>query len=155
MGVASGGLGYFFRDMDRNGSIAAPRPLTTTAAPVQPLPPETQPILQPGPAPTQQSEPSELSKTEPAVTTQPVPETQAAPDERPTGGEVTISGDARTVILKGGGETHLVPGAVPAGDYEIFADFGDGVVSAGRATVRAGKVIDLGCENFFFQCRPK
>ena len=67
---------------------------------------------------------------------------------------MTFTGTS-ALVLEGGGARHAMPGTAPAGTYSILADFGDGLVPAGQATLRPGKPAVIACEAFFAQCTQR
>jgi len=79
----------------------------------------------------------------------------AAPSSASAGGSVKVTGDAASVHLSAAGARHS-PGAVPAGQYTIFADFGAGQeVAAGTAQVSEGGAVTIHCDSMFQRCSAK
>ncbi len=78
------------------------------------------------------------------------------PVRRRTVAKVTPTGDAREVVLLGDdGAAFVLPGEVPAGRYDIQADFGEGSqVPAGSVVVLADDDLTLRCSSFVFRCAP-
>ena len=64
---------------------------------------------------------------------EPVIEAPQAP--APVLAKVRVNGDARTVKVQANGTSYRLPAAVPAGVYEVVADFGDGAAVVGDVTV--------------------
>jgi eukaryotic-like serine/threonine-protein kinase len=123
-----------------------------TVAPV--VAPKTQPPA-PAPAPVRARTPRPTQPAPAEATPTPAPAAPAPRQPpRPTGA-VSVSGEASSVSLRGGGATHPVPGSVPAGSYEILADFGQGAKPAGTVTVEPGASIALKCVGGFQRCMQR
>lgn len=116
----------------------APAPTPTVAPVPEPLPPTPKPEDPPQPPPAREPKPSE----------------KAAPQEKtaaPTG-DVKVEGDG-SVRLIGADGSHAVPGAVPAGEYQIEVTFpGKEAIRSGGATVRAGGTLNIKCNAAFKRC---
>jgi hypothetical protein len=100
--------------------------------------------------------PPERAPVAPPPPPERAPVTSPRPKPTPAKGTVQVSGDARTVELRGAGSTFSA-GAVPAGDYEIWATFEDGGAPfrAGAVTVAAGERVDLACNAAFLRCAAR
>lgn len=66
-------------------------------------------------------------------------------------GEVLITGDAAVVEFVGEAGV-FPPGVLPVGVYRVRADFGDGLVQAGRVTVLGSSVHTVSCSVAFATC---
>jgi hypothetical protein len=73
-----------------------------------------------------------------------------------------VSTDARVRLtgadrawLEGASGRHSLPGKVPAGKYEIWADFGGGAVGAGEANLSAGDDAEVSCNAGFTTCKVR
>jgi len=80
---------------------------------------------------TQSHPPASLATV--SVAAEPVIEAPQAP--APVLAKVRVNGDARTVKVQANGTSYRLPAAVPAGVYEVVADFGDGAAVVGDVTV--------------------
>jgi hypothetical protein len=133
----------------------------------------TDPVVEATPRPGIPEEPSSPSKTVASKTTGPPPKPKTAvvtsPPEKPpekapepppepppppkATGTVSFTGDASAVWLISGGTKLSASGSVPAGTYEILADFGGPEpISAGRVTIDAGSTVNLRCASFVQKC---
>ena len=72
-----------------------------------------------------------------------------------SGARVSYSGDATKVWLVSGGKSRVARGTVPAGRYDLEADFGDGVrTPAGELDLAVGDEVTLKCSRAFKRCKP-
>ena len=106
------------------------------------------------PSPKRTAEPKEQSSSG-SGPSEPAPSQPPPPPEAAAAGRVVVTGDARQVRLVGGGSS-FPPGAVPAGSYEVRADFGGGALkAAGRVTVPEGGVVTLSCRAGLKRCATR
>jgi len=132
--------------------VPVPAPIIEEPAPVvaepEPVVEEPEPIpASPEPAPPQPI----------AVAPRPV---APAPEPAPPKPKSNVG----TVVVEGGVDIHLkgaagtfAGGSIPAGTYEIHADFGDGLIKAfdGPLTVPAGGAVTVKCSALRHSCKPK
>ncbi len=71
-------------------------------------------------------------------------------------GKVTLTGDAKKVLLSHDKRKFTLPGDVPAGEYKILASFADGDEPAevGAATVAADATLTIDCAAATKKCLP-
>lgn len=128
---------------------ASPAP-TPAAAPTNTSEPQPQPLSQPDADATAAPEPEPAPEAEPASDA-PKPRTRVdAPSDAAL---VKITGDAKKVRLKGGGESYSA-GVVPPGIYTIVAEF-DGAaepVTAEQVFLSAGQTVTIRCNSMMMMC---
>lgn len=94
----------------------------------------------------------------PEIETPAAPEVAAPPEPAapPELARVRVGGEARAATLQGNGRRYRLPAAIPPGEYEIAADFGDGTaVSAGSVTVPASGSLLLRCRALMQVCEAE
>jgi serine/threonine-protein kinase len=142
-----------------------PPPAAVQTAPAKPAPPlpSAPAAVTPPPAPLTLPPPAPLPPKPSAPVPKPAARAPANPVEPAPGpartaytstalGEVVVQGDARQVELRGPSGT-ASPGEVAPGSYKVYADFGEGLVEAGRVTVIGGSVHTIRCDAAFAKCR--
>lgn len=74
-----------------------------------------------------------------------------------SGASVSVTGDAQGVwLVANGRRTDPTAGLVPAGTYQILADFGGAdPVGAGKVRLSDGASVTIDCSSFLFKCQPK
>jgi eukaryotic-like serine/threonine-protein kinase len=125
------------------GAGATPVP---AAPPPAAIPVRTASRTVPPPTP-----PPAAAKAPAAAVATPASSPAAVPaHEEPASGEFRATGGV-PVRLRGPAGTYE-PGVLPAGTYEILADFGAGLTSLGRAQVRSGSTLTLHCNPMKWTC---
>jgi serine/threonine-protein kinase len=83
----------------------------------------------------------------------PIAQPAAAPTPARANAHVTVEGSQRAIELRGaGGQGIAVPGAVEAGSYAIWADFGQGLRRAGQADIAVDTQVKLACNAIRATC---
>lgn len=120
---------------------------TDTAIPGDPPEDTAKPAVEPEkpPEPPKEEAPRPKKKPKP-----PPEEERSGPNTvvsaDPTSAVVRLSGSARSVIFRSSGRGWTA-GSIPAGLYEIWADFGDGELQlSGKLRVNAGSTYTVNCE---------
>jgi serine/threonine-protein kinase len=135
--------------------VAADEPAARTAPPVKTPAPATEKAAEPPTEPPPHPEAAEPSPP-PEARVAPVEAPPAEPDPAPTAaGEATVrwSGDATRVWLHNASGTHPARGGVPAGEWQVLADFGDGArTPAGELSLHEGESVRLTCRKAFRRC---
>ncbi len=127
-------------------------------APVDPPPIEERPPA-PAPAPARPAAPRPAAPAPAAPAPRPAPAAPApapaAPAPAPAGGsgKVTVSGAQGVTLVAG--SSRYPPGDVPAGEYMVWARFGDQEVPAGKVVIPAGGTVVLSCDASFLRCRAR
>ena len=93
-----------------------------------------------------------------AVAVAAVPESAPSPPvsrtapPAPAAARVRLDGDARAARLQAGSRSYRLPAAVPAGAYQIIADFGYGAANAGDIVVPVQGSVLLRCTSAMMVC---
>jgi serine/threonine-protein kinase len=125
---------------------APPARAATSAAPAEPAAPANSPP----PEPTAERL-ADATDEAPAEAAEPPP---AAPEAAPEPARVSVTGEAEQVWLEHDG-TRLAPGAVPAGSYDVVAQFpGRDPAPAGKVVLEPGQTVQLSCDAAFRKCAP-
>lgn len=132
--------------------VAVPEPI----APPSEAASATRPAIASSPRST--SPAARAPSSVPAITPAAAPPIEPAPSATTTASadaHFSAAGDARSVILEGGG-TAFPPGSLPAGAYAIKASFGDGsLVPAGSVQLIPGQRVTVNCSSTFTKCTAK
>ncbi len=135
--------------------VPAPAPIPVPVAPEPAAIVAPEPVAAPPVAPTTTATaPKPAASPKPAAAPKPKP---AAPVEAPPAEPARILIDARgglPVELRGKSGTRGA-GNVPAGTWEVWADFGDGFVRALSVKAEAGKDYEVFCNRTLQSCTPK
>ncbi len=109
-------------------------------------------LLKPRPPPA--NEPAPLPVAAVAVAAEPENPPPPSPESAPVPdlARVRLDGDARAARLQAHGTTYRLPAAVPAGVYEVVADFGDGAAVVGNVTVPARGSVLVRCASAMMVC---
>lgn len=150
VGIAVGGWYWTQSPVPEPPPPAAPAAAAPATAPArvavvaaaEPVaaPPPALPAVAPAPAPKAAAAPSPVAPT-------PAPAPVPAPVATPTqyrGAEVPVE-------LRGASGSHP-PGTIDPGKYEIWADFGQGLVSAGSTTIPDGGAVQIKCSRLKNTC---
>lgn len=101
--------------------------------------PETSPVVA-------QEEPKPKPKRKPKAAEEERSGVNTVVASDPSSAVVRLTGSARTVLFRSGGKSWTA-GSVPAGLYEIWADFGNGDLQiAGKLRVNAGNTYTVNCD---------
>jgi serine/threonine-protein kinase len=133
---------------------SVPAELPSAASAASAAAPEEKPAeTKPESAP--KAEPAEAPRAVPKPpATKPVPVAEAVSENATVGARVSYSGDATKVWLVGSDGRRVARGVVPAGRYDIEADFGDGErTPAGELDLKVGDEVALKCSKSFRRCK--
>lgn len=130
-------------------AVVAPEPPPAPAA-VAPVPaPEPVAVPEPPPAPPPAPRPR---KAAPAPPPPPPPAPEPPPAPAPP---VAMTRGPTEVVFIGADGSRYTPEAVPAGKYEVHANWGDGLKRSGEITVKEGKAVKLLCDPPTQTCKAK
>lgn len=124
-------------------TLIQPEPTPPTPAEPEPEPePELEAVIEPAPVPA------------PAPTVEPVraPAPEPAP---PAETQVSVAGEAESVLLKDSRGRQHQPGVLPAGRYTILADFGMGSAPAGEVVLSGQPSVTIRCARAFATCKAQ
>jgi hypothetical protein len=168
IGLAVSGMGGTpVETVESPPAAVAPAPVVEPTPPVpvpvpvpEPEPPVAAPSVEPPPAPvaTPVARPVRKPVTDKPVTDKPVTDKPVTDKPVATPPPVTVHTTTRVVfdgsipLQLRSGITRFSPGEVPADDYEIWADFGDGLALAGRVSVLEGHTVKLRCNRLMATC---
>ncbi len=139
------GFGWF----GRPSPAPPPAAVAPAIAPVAAAPaPEAPVAAEPAPSVA----PPAVVAADPGPKSAPAPRPSAVPaPAAPAATRTEIRAADLPVELRGPGGTHK-PGAVAAGSYEIWADFGSGLAKAGSVSVAEGQSMHLRCSRMKQTC---
>ena len=63
-----------------------------------------------------------------------------------------LEGDAKGVRIQANGRSYRLPASVPAGVYEVLADFGEGATVVGDVTVPTSGTVRVHCQRAMMVC---
>lgn len=160
LGVAA--MGWQFTRPNPPQELVTPE-VVALPAPVEPVQPEPETVpevvAEPEPVPEPDVAvvvPRRVRPRSVAPTPKPVPK-PAEPVPVPEPSRVgLISGPTDVlIVLKNARGTEFSTGEVPAGLYDIWADFGHGPAAVGKVDVVADGVVRIHCNSIRYTCEPK
>ncbi len=146
LGLVGGGAWYFWprpAQVSDEPAFAAPLPLDPVVVAEQPSPPPTV-ATEPVP-PTAPIRPTHTEVVAPAL-----PKVVAAPPAPAELGFIEVKGGV-PVEFRSGTAAHPA-GPIPAGTYEMWADFGDGFWLSRTVVIKGGEKISIRCKKSRSEC---
>ncbi len=109
-------------------------------------------VLKAARPPASEASPPPVASVAVAAEPEAAPPPPPAQAPAPTLARVRLDGDAHTARLQASGTSYGLPASVPAGVYEVVADFGDGASVVGDVTVPSRGSILVRCTSAMMVC---